>query len=147
MKKFLALILIVCMFALVACTATEPEEPISTGATGSSVKEVACSVITMDTTGFKTRICEVMYADVENEDGSDVTVLDAVTKIFTDNDVKFEVKDDRIVSIRGKAENTTDGYKYVWEYKINGHEVTTPANEMLVGEEDHIIYYLVPHEE
>ena len=66
---------------------------------------------------------------------------------FLFRSLKFEVKDDRIVSIRGKAENTTDGYKYVWEYKINGHEVTTPANEMLVGEEDHIIYYLVPHEE
>lgn len=146
MKKLLAFVLLICMFTLVSCTGTEPEEPISTGATGSSVKEVACSVITVDTTGFKTRIVEVMYADVENTDGTDVTVLDAVTKIFTDNDVKFEVKDDRIVSIRGKAENTADGYNYVWEYKINGHEVTTPANEMLVGEEDHIIYYLVPHE-
>ena len=147
MKKFLALILLVCMFALVSCTGGEPEEPISTGATGSSVKQVACSVITVDETGFKTRIVEVMYADVENTDGTDVTVLDAVKKIFTDNDVKFEIKDDRIVSIRGKAENTTDGYKYEWIYKINGHEVTTPANEMLVGEQDHIIYYLQPHAE
>ncbi len=147
MKKLLAFILLICMFTLVSCTGGEPEEPISTGATGSSVKEVACSVITVDETGFMTRIVEVMYADVENADGSNVTVLDAVTKIFNDNDVKFEVKDDRIVSIRGKAENTVDGYKYVWEYKINGHEVTTPANEMLVGEEDHIIYYLTPYEE
>lgn len=147
MKKLLAFVLLICMFTLVSCTGTEPEEPISTGATGSSVKEVACSVITVDTTGFKTRIVEVMYADIENADGSDVTVLDAVTKMFTDNNVKFEIKDDRIVSIRGKAENTTDGYKYVWVYKINGHEVTTSANEMLVGEKDHIIYYLEPHEE
>ena len=39
------------MFTLVSCTGGEPEEPISTGATGSSVKQVACSVITVDETG------------------------------------------------------------------------------------------------
>lgn len=145
------LAVITAVFCLVACSGGKEEEttkePVSTGATGATVKDIACSVITMDEKGFKTRIVEVIYGTVTNEDGRDVTVLDAVKKLFDENDVKYSVENDRIISIRGKEENVSDGYEYIWEFKINGHEITTPANETLVGEEDHIIYYLTPHKQ
>ncbi len=152
--KRLVLFLLACVmvFSLVSCggsgdTSEETQGPVSTGATGSSVKDLACSVITVDTEGFKTRIVEVLYGDVENTDGTDVTVLDVVKKLFDENDVKYEITDGRITSIRGKGESESDGYKYIWEYKINGYLVTTPADEMLVGEGDHVIYYLTPYKQ
>ena len=111
------------------------------------VTGISCTVITMDTTGFKTRegspINDAVVAPV---DGMHPTVLDAAKQIFDANEISYEMADGTFTMIKGKEAKELDGYRYVWEFSVNGSEYTFAyADSTLVNNDDQLVFYLKPY--
>ena len=112
-----------------------------------SVTGLSLTVITMDETGFKTREgSPINDATAAPVDGMHPTVLDAAKQIFDANGISYEMVDGKFTMIRGKEAKELDGYRYVWEFSINGSEYSFEyADSTLVNNDDQIVFYLKPY--
>lgn len=132
--KYLALVLAVMFVCIMLPSCAEVVE----------VKDVTFAAITLDVDGNKTLLVDTVIGDISGTADDMPTVYDAVIQLLEENGIRHKTEDGAITSIANKSESTKNGYFYVWEYKINKKQPKGRANEILVEEGDHIVYYLTP---
>ena len=112
-----------------------------------TVTGLSVTIITMDETGFKTREgSPINDAIATPVDGMHPTVFEAAQQIFDANEISYEIADGTFKMIKGREAKEIDGYRYVWEFSVNGEEYSFEyADSTLLNNDDYVVFYLKPY--